>query len=96
MPSVMATMRGMPASSASENGIGGKWRRNKDHGGVGAGLLNGVGHRVEDGPAFVRGSTFAGSYTTNNLSAVFGSALGVEGSFLARYSLHNEPRVLID
>jgi hypothetical protein len=66
-----------------ENGVGGKRRRNEDHGRVGAGLGHGVGHGVEDRPALVRGSALAGSDAADDVGAVFGAALGVEGAFFA-------------
>jgi len=43
-----------------ENGVGGKRRRNEDHGGVGAGRKDRILNRVEDGPAFMGRSTLAG------------------------------------
>ena len=65
-----------------ENGVGGKGRRNENHGRIGAGCGNGIGHRVENRPAFMRGSVLAGSYAANNIGAVLGAAFGVKGSIL--------------
>src|SRR6185312_13475930 len=70
-------------------------RRNEDHGGVGARFLHGVFDRVEDRPAFMCGSTLARRHSANNLGAVLGAALGVEGAFFARDALHDEASVFI-
>ena len=78
-----------------EDGVGGKRRRDEDHGGVGAGLLDRVGHGVEHRPAFVRRSTLAGRDAADNVGAVFGAALGVEGAFFAGESLNDQARIFI-
>ena len=78
-----------------ENGVGGKRRRDKDHGRVGSGLLHGVLNRIEDGPAFVGCAALAGSYATNDLGAVFSATHRVKGAFFAGNALNDESSVLI-
>ena len=96
MPSVMQTMRGMPASSASRIASAANGGGTKIMVALAPVLLHGVGHGVEHRPAFVRGSAFAGRYAANDLGAVFGAALGVKGAFFAGDSLHDKARVVID
>ena len=79
-----------------EDGVGGKRRRNEDHGGVGAGCRDGVGNGVEDGPAFVGCAAFAGSHASDDVGTVFGAAFGVEGAFFARKTLNNQSSILIN
>ena len=78
-----------------ENSVGGKRRRNKDHGCVGAGGGHSVRYGVEDRPAFVRSAALAGSYAADNLRAVFRAAFGVKGAFFARESLNDKSSVFI-
>ena len=79
-----------------ENRVGGKRRRHKDHGRVGAGLCHGIGHGVEHRPALVRRSALARRHAADHLRAVLRAALGVEGAFLARNALHNQPRIFVN
>ena len=84
-----------PRVEGLENGIGSKRRRHEDHGCVGAGLLNCIGYRIKNPPAFVRGSTFTRSYAADDLGAVFSSASGVERAFFAGNSLNDQSSVLV-
>ena len=47
MPSVMQTTSGDAGIGGFHDGVGGEWRRHKDHGGIGAGFLHGLRHGVE-------------------------------------------------
>ena len=67
--------------------VGGKRRRNKNHRGIGAGLVHRFLHGVEDRPAFVRRAAFAGSDSADNLRAVGGAGLGVETCLRGRSDL---------
>ena len=76
--------------------VGRKRRRHEDHRGVGAGLAHGVVHAVEDRPALVRRPALAGRHAADDLRAVRGRRLGVEGAFAAGQALHDQPRVLVE
>ena len=78
------------------DGVGRDRRRNKDHGGVGAGLFDRFAHGVEDGPAFVRGAAFAGRDAADDLRAVRGGVLGVECAFAAGEALHQQVVLFIN
>ena len=79
-----------------QNRVRGKWRRHKNHRGVGAGFVDGLLHGVEDRPALMGGSTFARRHATDNFGAIFGAALGMEGAFAAGNSLHDQASFFID
>jgi hypothetical protein len=53
-------------------------------------------HAVEDWPAFVRRTAFAGCHATDDLRAVCGGGLGVERTLAARQSLHDQSRVFVE
>src|SRR5205085_12396383 len=78
------------------DGVRGEWRRHEDERRVRACLVYAFGHRVEDGPAFVRRSTLAGRDSADNLRAILLARLGVERSFAAGQALDDYFGVLID
>ncbi len=67
--------------------VGGKRRRNKDHSGIGAGLVDRLANCIEDRPTLVSGAAFAWRYTTDDLCAVGGAGLRVERAFAASEAL---------
>ena len=67
--------------------VGGKRRRHEDHRRVGAGLLHGVLHGVENRPAFVRRAALARRHAADDGRAVGGRLLGVEGPLAAGEAL---------
>src|SRR5271166_1354006 len=71
-------------------------RRHENHRRIGAGLRHRFSHCVEDGPAFMSGATLARSHATHHLRSVRLRSFGVEGSFPARQSLHNQSRRFIN
>ena len=95
-PSVMAITVLMPASTASRMASAVKAGGHEDHRGVGAGLLDGLGHGVEDRQALDRFAAFAGRDAADHLRAVFQAPLGVELPDLAGDSLTDDARVLVD
>ena len=90
MPSVMQTISGMSGVGSFHDRVRSARRRNEDHRRVRAGLGHRFADGIEDGPAFMRSSTLAGSYAAHDLRSVRRSVLGVERSFTACQSLHNQ------
>ena len=78
-----------------QNRVRGKWRRHKNHGGVGAGFVDSLLHRVKDRPPLMGSSTFAGGHAADNFGAIFCAALGVERAFAAGNSLHDQASFFI-
>src|SRR6185503_16867830 len=76
--------------------VGGRGRRHKDQGAVGAGGLDGSLHRIPDREALVGGAALARSHAAHDLGAVLLAARGVEGALLAGDPLHQHPGVLVD
>src|SRR4029079_17501314 len=78
--------------------VGGAGSRHEDARGVGAGLADGVGHRVEDRNASVerRLAAFARGHPRDDLGAVLEHRLAVEGSFAAGQAVHDGPAGSID
>ena len=73
-----------------KNCVGRKWRRNKNHGRVGAGLAHRMRHRVEHGqPIRVLGAALAGRGAANHLGSVIKATLGVGRACGSSNSLTN-------
>jgi hypothetical protein len=88
-----ATRRGI---KRFQQRVGRKHGRHKNNGGVGACLLFGLCDRIEDGPAFVRGSALARRDAADNVGAVSRAGLGMERTFTPCNSLDHQPRGFID
>jgi hypothetical protein len=76
--------------------VGGKRRRDEHHGGIGAGLRDGVVDGVEDRPALVGRSAFPGRDAADDGGAVRRRLLGVKRPFAAGQALDNQTRGCID
>ena len=75
--------------------VGGKGRRHENHRRVGAGLAHRVSDGVEHRPAFMRRPALAGRHAADDLGAVGGRLLGVEGPFAACEALHDAAGYLL-
>ena len=78
-----------------EDGVGGKRRRDKNDGSVGACLIDCLGYGVEHRPAFMHRASLARRHSTYHFGPILGAAFGMEGPFLARDALHDEPRIFV-
>ena len=79
-----------------EDGVGGEGGRDIDHGGVGAGLLDGIVDRVEDRAVEVLGAALAGGHAPHQVGAVGDGLFAMEGTLLASEALTNDPGVFVD
>ena len=70
--------------------------RNKDHRHVGLGVLDRLGHRVEDRDAFDVDAAFAGGYPGHDVGAVLAALLGVEQAAAAGNALDKYSGLLIE
>ena len=93
MPSVMQTISGRPASSASRMASAANGGGTKITVALAPVFATASSHGVEDRPAFVDGAAFAGRDTADDLGAVFGAALRVKGAFFAGNALDDEAGV---
>ncbi len=96
MPSVMATISGIFASSASRIEFGREGRRHVDHGGIGAGLLHRLVDGVEDGEVEVGLPALAGRHASDHRRAVGDGLLRVEGALGAGEALADHAGGLVD
>ncbi len=96
IPSVMQTISGTPASSASRMRIGSRRRRHKNHRHIRARLLHRLFHGVENRPAFMRRSALARRHAAHTLRPVLRAALRVKRSFASGNPLHDQASILID
>src|SRR5688500_5599818 len=78
------------------DGIGGKCRRDEDHGRIGAGLFHGICHRVEHRPSLVGCPTLSRCDATDDLSPVRSRLLGVKRALFAGEPLNDQPRRFIE
>ena len=92
----MAMIVRMPGVGRLQDGVGREGRGDEDHGGVGRGLLDGLGHGVEDGQALDDPASLARRHAADHLRAIFPALPRMELPGLARDSLADDPRPLID
>ncbi len=92
----MHTMRPTPASAASRIASGRKTSRYVDDAGVGARLLNSLGHRVKDRHVVNRLSPLARSDSSHDMGAIFDHFLGVKCAFAAGDALHQKFGVFVN
>src|SRR5207244_9783156 len=78
--------------SGFHDGVGRKRRRHKNHRSIGASLVHCFLHTVKDGPAFVRGPSFAGRHAADNLRSIFCASFGMKCAFTPGDALHDDPR----
>ena len=83
MPSVMQAITPTPRVCGLDDRVGGERRRHEDHRRVGAGLADGVRHRVEHRDALVRGAALARGDARHDLRAVVAAGERVERSLAA-------------
>ena len=95
-PSVMATMRPMPASAASRIASAQNGGRDKDQRTVRPGFRDGLLDRVEHGKAVDLGSAFARRDAPDHRRAVRPALLAVKEPSLAGDALADDSRVLVD
>ena len=79
-----------------EDRVGGERRRHVDHAGGGAGLLDGIRHRVEHRQVEVLFAATARRDAADHLGAVLDALLGVKGALLAGEALADHAGVLVD
>ena len=79
-----------------QDGVGGKGRRDIDHGGVGPGLAHGIVDRIKDGTVEVPGAALARGDAAHQLGAVGDGLFTVEGALLAGKALANDTGVLVN
>jgi len=72
-----------------QNGIRAEGRRHKNHGCIGAGLLDRFRHRVENRDAFHVLAAFAGGNTGHHVRAISLTVHGVELTFTAGNALNH-------
>ena len=84
------------ASAASRIASAAERRRHEDDGGVGAGLRDGLGHRIEDGPALVRRAALARRDAADHGGAVRRGRLRVERALAAGEALHEQACRLVN
>ena len=89
MPSVMQTINSSSGVGRFHDRVRGERWRHEDNRGVSAGFPHSFVDRVENGPAFVGGTAFAGRNSADNLRAVLRTSLGVKCAFASRQSLHD-------
>ena len=82
MPSVMQT------TSCFHDGVSGKAGGNKDHGGIGAGLLAGILDRIEDRNIIHFLAALARGYAGNNVGAIGDAGAGMEHTFRTGNALY--------
>ena len=76
------------------DGVGGKGRRNEDHGGVRAGFLDGLRNRIEHRAVEMLCAAFARRDAADHVGAVGDRLLRVERAFFAGEALENQSCVL--
>ena len=80
-----------------EDAVGGPGRRHEDHGGVAAGLLPRLGHRVEDGDRPVEGlAAPARGDAGDDVGAIVAAAARVERARLTGDALHEQASVFVN
>ena len=82
--------------SGFHDGIGGERRRNENNRRVRVSFIDGFANRVEDGPAFVGGATFAGRHASYDFGDVGGAGFRMERAFAAGEALDYDSRIFIN
>ena len=84
-----------PCVLGFQNRIGCKRWGHEDHGGIGPCGLDRLGNGIEYRPAFMDRAALARGHSAHYFGSVLSAALGMEGAFLARNTLHDKPRIFV-